>query len=233
MAQAWLDLELGWSLLTILATTLVYRLALHAFERSGRNSLLHPLITAPLVIAGTLVLFSVDFTRYESGAQILTWMLGPATVALAIPLYHQASNIRRHGAAVILTTLLGGAIAVALAMGAAALAGADQEVIRSLASKSVTTPIALSLSELLGGIAQLAAGAVIITGVCGALCGPPLLHSMGITDNRVIGFTLGVTAHGIGTARAFTIDRQAGAYASLGMGLTGMLTAFILPLILR
>lgn len=220
------------SLALLLATWVVYRLALLLFQASGRNTLLHPLITAPLPIAAALALLQFDFSEYQQRVAILTWLLGPATVALAIPLYHQAANIRRHALPIFLTTIFGGTIAVVLALAGASLANGSEQVLHSLASKSVTTPIALALSDILDGNAQLAAGAVIITGVTGAACGPLLMQSMGITDSRVIGFTLGLTAHGIGTARAFDIDRTAGAYASLGMGLTGLLTALGLPLLL-
>lgn len=232
MSEWWQTFDPGWSLLAILLTLLTYRLALELFQRSGRNALLHPLITAPLPIAATLYGLGITYPDYLDGVALLGWMLGPATVALAIPLYHQMANIRQHALAIALTTAVGGFAAIAIALAGAALLGADSLVLRSLASKSVTTPIALELSQILDGNAQLAAGAVIITGVVGALLGPIMLRSLGITDHRVVGFTLGLTAHGIGTARAFDIDPKAGAYASLGMGLTGLLTGFGLPLIL-
>lgn len=233
MPPNWSTLASSGTALALLTTLAVFRLALLVFERSERNALLHPLITAPSVIALGLIVLQIDFSRYQQGSALLSYALGPATVALAIPLYHQAANFRRHLPAILLTTLVGGTIAVTLAMGSAILAGAEQEVIRSIASKSITTPIAVAVSEIIGGIPQLAAGAVIITGVTGAVVGPPLLAKLGITDSRVVGFTLGLTAHGIGTARAFDIDKQAGSYASLGMGINGMLTALLLPLILN
>jgi predicted murein hydrolase (TIGR00659 family) len=231
MSNFWQSLELGSAVFAILVTLLVYRGSLLLFEKSGHNSLFHPLISGPLVVAAAIALLPITFTQYQSWVALLTWLLGPATVALAIPLYHQAANIRAHAIPIILTVFIGGCLAVASALASAALLGADDEVLRSLASKSITTPIALALSEIVGGIGQLAAGAVIITGVTGALVAPAMLRRLGITDKRVIGLTLGITAHGIGTARAFDIDAQAGAYASLGMGLTGILTALILPLL--
>ncbi len=230
-ASWWQSFDPGWSILAILLTLIIFQLSLMLFEKSKRNSLFHPLITGPVAIAAGIALLPVTFHGYQDRVAILTWLLGPATVALAIPLHRQLPNIRTHAAAILLTTLLGGSAAVAIALAGAAIMGADPVVMHSLASKSITTPIALSISELIGGIGQLAAGAVIITGVAGALTAPPLLRSIGITDTRIIGFTLGLTAHGIGTARAFDIDLQAGAYASLGMGLTGLLTALILPLL--
>jgi putative effector of murein hydrolase len=127
-------------------------------------------------------------------------------------------------------TFGGAGIAVAMAVGVAWLLGASDEVLRSVATKSITTPIALSVSEIIEGIPRLAAACVVITGVVGAALGPGLLARAGISDHRVIGFTLGLTAHGIGTARAFDISPQAGAFASLGMGLTGLVTAAFLPL---
>lgn len=230
-ANLWQSFEPGSSVFAILVTLLVFRLSLMLFEKSNRNSLLHPLITGPMAIAIGITLLPIQFEDYQNWVAVLTWLLGPATVALALPLHEQLPNIRASAVPILATTLLGGSAAVAIALASAAIMGADQLVLHSLASKSITTPIALSISELIGGVAQLAAGAVIITGVTGALVAPAMLRRIGITDSRVIGFTLGVTAHGIGTARAFDIDLQAGAYASLGMGLTGMLTALILPLL--
>lgn len=230
-AAMWQSIQPGSSILAILVTLMIFRLSLMLFERSGRNSLFHPLITGPLAIAAGIALLPIQFEDYQNRVAILTWLLGPATVALAIPLHNQLPNIRAGALPILITTLLGGSAAVALALASAAILGADTVVLHSLASKSITTPIALSISELIGGVGQLAAGAVIVTGVTGALVAPTMLRSIGITDSRIIGFTLGVTAHGIGTARAFDIDLQAGAYASLGMGLTGLLTALILPLL--
>jgi predicted murein hydrolase (TIGR00659 family) len=231
MLEALYTTPLQHTLIGILATLLVYRAALTLYTRGGRQPWIHPLITAPLVIATALILADISYQSYFSSTALLTAALSPATVALALPLYHQAANIRDNSTAIIVTTTLGATVAVALAIFLAAWVGADDALLKSMATKSITTPIAISLSELIGGIPQLAAGAVIITGVVGAALGPVLLRAVGITDYRIIGFTLGLTAHGIGTARAFDIDREAGAWASLGMGLTGLLTAALLPLL--
>lgn len=130
----------------------------------------------------------------------------------------------------LLTTLLFGAsFAVISALGIAWLLGGNSETLVSLAPKSVTTPIALGIAEKVGGLQGLTAGVVVFTGVIGAILGPLLFSKLGIRDDRIIGFVTGICAHGVGTTRAFEISSRCGAFSSLGLGMTGALTALILP----
>lgn len=215
----------------ILATLLVYRGALYLFARTNKHPLAHPLFIAPALIALGLTLAELSYADYLVKTEWLVWMLGPATVALAMPLYTVASGIRPDMSRVLLLTLVGASFSVFSAIAIAWALGADALTLGGLATKSVTTPIALAVSELIGSKAQLAATAVVITGVTGAISAPWLMPRIGINDERALGFTLGLTAHGIGTARAFDISQQCGAFASLGMSLTALLSAVCLPLL--
>jgi len=192
-------------------------------------SLLHPLVTAPLLVSAVLLLINIDYIEYRSANQPLFFLLGTATVALAIPLHQQFHHIRSLAKPLLLTLLFGASFAVISALMIAWLLGANGETLISIAPKSVTTPIALGIAEKIGGQSGLTAGIVVFTGVIGAIFGPALFRWLGITDDRIKGFVLGICAHGVGTARAFEISNKCGAFSSLGLGLTGAITAIILP----
>lgn len=159
-------------------------------------------------------------------------LLGPATVALAIPLYAQFDRLRRLALPIGLSLLAGSLAAAFSAVLIGKLFGASTLTLISLAPKSATTPIAMGIAERLGGLPSLTAVLVILTGILGAICAGPLFRLLGIADPAVRGFALGITSHGIGTARAFQDSEQAGAFAALAMGLNGLATALLLPLLL-
>ncbi|WP_438951856.1 LrgB family protein [Porticoccus sp.] len=223
-----------------LATTLLLVLTFAAFAAAlwlyrlnrGRptlQALMHPLVTGPLMVSGILVASHIDYDQYREANQLFFFLLGTTTVALAIPLHQQFHYIRRLLKPLIMTLSFGASFAVLSALIIAWLLGGTMETLISLAPKSVTTPIALGLSEKIGGIPALTAGVVVFTGVVGAVMGPMLFRWLGITDDRIIGFVTGICAHGVGTTRAFEISARCGAFASLGLGMTGALTAFTLP----
>ncbi len=193
------------------------------------HSLLHPLVTAPLVVSAMLLLTNIDYQQYQRANQPLFFLLGTATVAFAIPLHQQFHRIRNLAKPLIITLLFGASFAVISALSIAWLLGASVETLVSSAPKSVTTPIALGISEKIGGNPSLTAGIVVFTGVIGAVIGPLLFRYLGIRDDRIKGFILGICAHGVGTARAFEISGRCGAFSSLGLGLTGVITALALP----
>ena len=180
-----------------------------------------------------LLLTDTPYPTYFAGAQFVHFLLGPATVALAIPLYAQLGKVRAMRWPVLLGLSVGSVCAVASAMGIARALGASVPTQLSLAPKSVTTPIAMAVAERIGGIASLAAVLVIVTGIVGAVVAPALFRWLRIKDHAIQGFALGVVAHGIGTARAFAINEQAGAFAALAMGLNGAITALLLPALLQ
>ncbi|TNE75822.1 MAG: LrgB family protein [Gammaproteobacteria bacterium] len=218
--------------LTGIAFALALRLYRACRSRPAIQALLHPLVVGPLLVTSVLLLSGLDYSQYRQANTPFFYLLGTATVALAIPLHQQFHHIRQLARPLLTTLLFGASFAVISALGIAWLLGANTETLISLAPKSVTTPIALGIAEKVGGLSGLTAGVVVFTGVIGAILGPLLFHKLGIRDDRVIGFITGICAHGVGTTRAFEISPRCGAFSSLGLGLTGALTALILPWLL-
>ena len=181
------------------------------------------------MLAIVLWLGNIDYRRYFDGAQFVHFLLGPATVALAIPLYAEWPRLKAMAGPLLIALVVGSLTAVLSAYAIGALLGASRASLISLAPKSVTTPIAMAVAEPLGGLPALAAALVMLTGVIGAVSAPYLYRWLRINDDAVRGFAIGLAAHGIGTARAFQGSEQAGAFAALAMGLNGLITAVSLP----
>lgn len=217
----------------LLATLAAYRLALAVHRRSGGSAWLHPVAVATLILVTLLLLTGVDYATYFEGGRYIHVLLGPATVALAVPLYHQLARLRRDWAALLAGALIGSAAAVVIAMLSAGWLEASRETVLSMSVKSVTMPIALGLTETFGGVVSLTSALVMLTGILGGALTQPLLALLHIREAHINGFTLGVVAHGIGTARALQESQEMGAFAGLAMGLAGLLTAVLLPLCLR
>ncbi|WP_299585223.1 LrgB family protein [uncultured Microbulbifer sp.] len=201
------------------------------YRRSG-TVLLHPIVTASLLVFAILYALEIPYRDYQSSSALLYALLGPAVVALAIPLKQNLAIIRRAGWPLLVTIVVGALLAPAIAVVIAFLLGAGESVLLALSGKSITTPIALALAEKIHAALSLTAGIVVFTGVVGALAGPPLLRGLGIRDDRILGVVLGINAHAVGTARALEISALCGACAALAMGLCGALSALILPLII-
>lgn len=213
----------------ILLTLLSYRFAVWVYGRSNSLPLLHPFLVASVPVILVLWLSGVSYEEYRDQTSLISFLLGPATVALAWPLYRQLHTVRSVLRPILLATLIGAVLCAAIAVGLAWWLGAPAEVVGSLAPKSVTTPIAVEVVKSTGGYVSLAAGAVAITGIIGALAAGPVFRLLKVSDHRVKGFALGLVAHAIGTARAFEYGEKAGAFASLGLGLCGLITALALP----
>ncbi|MCL6271175.1 LrgB family protein [Sansalvadorimonas sp. 2012CJ34-2] len=207
-----------------------YLLGQKIYKLSRCFPLLHPVLMAVIPVIVILHLTGLDYLQYREGTEFFTLLLGTATVALAVPLYQQLHLIRTHARALMWTLVLGAIFTPAVALGLGWISGATEVTLLSLAPKSVTTPIAIAVAESIGGLATVAAGTVICAGIVGAVIAPPLMSRMGIHNPAVRGFTMGLTAHAAGTARAFEISPVSGAFASLGLALTGALTAFTMPL---
>ncbi|MDJ0741686.1 MAG: LrgB family protein [Gammaproteobacteria bacterium] len=219
-------------LLGLTATLLAYSLAYRLFERAGSHPLLHPVVTAVAMLIGFLLLADIDYRSYFDGAQFVHFLLGPATVALAVPLYQQLPKLRRLWAPVLVATLAGVAVGAASSVGFAVLFGADLQTQLSLAPKSVTAPVAMGISEQIGGLPSLTAVLVVVTGILGAVLGSHLFRLLRIRDDSVKGIAMGITAHGIGTARAFQLSREMGAFSGLAMALSALTGALLVPLLL-
>lgn len=203
------------------------------FARIGRPLWMPPVVLSAVMLAAAIAILSVDYVSYQEGALWITVLLGPATVALGIPLYQQIHHIRAMWLPIVVTLPLAATLAGVYAVVIAWAMGATPEVLASLAPKSVTAPIAIGITKQLGGSVPLLMGGLLITGVVATLFVDLLAKWASIEDERILGFALGLNGHAIGTARAFDISHTAGAFASLGMGLTGVFTALILPLVFR
>ena len=203
------------------------------FGRLGRPIWLPSVVIAAVLLAVVIAVLPIDYAGYYLGAGWLTALLGPATVALGVPLYQQMHHIRALWRPILCALPVAVTLAAAYAVVIAWLLGATPEVLASLAPKSVTAPIAIGITEQLGGSVPLMMGGLLVTGVVATLFVDLLTRLLSIDDERIIGFALGLNGHAIGTARAFEISHTAGAFASLGMGLTGVLTALILPLVFQ
>ncbi|WP_445001370.1 LrgB family protein [Halomonas mongoliensis] len=229
--QLWVYLS-GSPLLSLLATLLIFALAVRINRALGGTPLLHPVTLSIAMLIGLLLLVDMDYATYFEGAQFIHFLLGPATVALAIPLYDHRERVRRLLGPLLIACMTGIVTAVASTLGLAMALGARAETVLSLAPRSVTSPIAMGVAEQIGGIPSLAAGLVLLTGSIGCALSPWVFRLLRIKDPAVQGFSLGLSAHGFGTAQAFArIGAVAGAFSGLAMGLTGLLTAFLLPLL--
>lgn len=217
-----------WPWLTL--TLLAYGGALWLYRRSAQHPLLLPVLTAVAAIVLALHFTQTPYLVYAEGNQFFHALIGPATVALAVPLYSQLERLKQIWRPVMVALLVGSCTAIGSAVLLAWALGGALETGMSLAPKSATMPIAMALAEQLGGLAPLAACAVAFTGIAGTLMARPLLARMRIHDPAVRGFAIGLTAHAIGTARELQFNATAGAFAALAMGLNGVATALLLPL---
>jgi predicted murein hydrolase (TIGR00659 family) len=200
------------------------------YRATGGIALLNPVVVAITAVAGTLLVTDTEYARYFEGSRFLHFLLGPATVALAVPLARQGCLLRRYWRALGLALVAGSVTAVGSALLLGWLLGLPAASLASMLPKSATTPIAMGVAEGVGGVGSLTAVLVIIAGLLGAVLGIPLLRACGIRSPMAQGFALGVAAHGLGTARGFQSGATTGAFAGLGMGLNGILTALLVPL---
>jgi predicted murein hydrolase (TIGR00659 family) len=228
----WVYLRTG-PLLWLTVTLAAYVAAQWLYERAGLNPLLNPVAIAVIMLVALLTATGTEYQTYFEGAQFVHFLLGPATIALAVPLYSHFGKVKAVVLPMLAALLCGAVTAVVTAVGVALLLGASYETLASLAPKSVTTPIAMGISEQIGGLPSLTAVLVILTGVLGAMLATPVLNLLGITDWKARGFAAGVAAHGIGTARAFHVSEVAGTFAGIAMGMNGLVTAFLVPLLIE
>ena len=218
-----------WLTVTVLAWIAADALA----QASGRHPLVNPLLLTVAGVAALLLATGTPYGTYFAGAQFVHFLLGPATVAIAVPLFRNWPLVVRHALPMLAALLAGGLTAIASALAVAASLGVPHDVLVALAPKSVTAGIAMGISEGLGGAPALTAVLVIATGLIGAVMVTPLMNALGIRDYAARGFAVGLASHGIGTARACTVDPVAGTFAGIAMGLNALLSAVLVPLIVR
>lgn len=200
-------------------------------SRANRHPLCHPVLWSTPVLIGLLLWSGTPYAVFREATFPLSFLLGPAVVGLGVPIWAERARIRRLAIPIVLALSAGALTSIVSAVGILALFGAPRELLASIAPRATTTPVAMAIATQLGGIPSLAAVIVLFAGVFGAMCATPLLNLLGVRDYRARGFAVGVAAHGIGSARAFQVDRSAGALASLGMALNAVMTAALLSLL--
>ena len=230
--QLWVYLSTA-PLFGLTATLVIYVIAAAAYDRVDRAPWANPVLWSVIVIGGLLLATRTPYQTYFAGAQFVHVLLGPAVVALAWPLWERRAELRRRGVVLMLAALVGGVTAGGSAVLLAWLFGMPDEVVRSLASKSVTAPVAMGIAERVGGVPALAAVFAVVTGLVGALSAKYLFNLLRVDSWAVRGFALGTTSHGIGAARALQVHDDAGAYAGIALGLQVLLASLLIPLLFR
>jgi putative effector of murein hydrolase len=217
-----------------LTATLVTYVGVQAvYDRLDRAPWANPVLWSVLVLGAALMATGTPYPTYFAGAQFVHVLLGPAVVSLAWPLWLRRHELRRRGIALLLAALIGALAAAGSAVAIGALFGMPADVLRSLAPKSVTAPVAMGIAAQIGGVPALAAVFAVITGVIGAMSARALFGVMKLGDWSVRGFALGTTSHGIGAARALQVHADAGAYAGVALGLQVLLATLLLPFLAR
>jgi predicted murein hydrolase (TIGR00659 family) len=217
-------------LLWLTVTLLTYAVVDAVSLKTNRHALANPVLHSIWIIGVFLLATGTSYTTYFGGAQFVHFLLGPATVALAVPLYENRKVVAAAILPMLVALVIGSITAIVSAVVLAQLAGLPRGIVLSLASKSVTAGVAMGISESLHADPSLTAVSVVLTGIMGAIIVTPLMNRTGITDFRARGFAVGLAAHGIGTARAFQVDAVAGVFAGIAMSLNALVTSLLVPL---
>ena len=220
------------SVMWFAVTIIVYLLA-RALHARVRTQMVNPAIVTIVVIVLLLRVSATSYATYERGGRLLSFWLGPAVVALGLPLAQQLGNLRRQALGIGIALALGTVVGMVVAMGTATMLGASALVVRSLAPRSATSSIAIGISASVGGIPALSAIVSILSGALGGGIGVALLRAVGVRSRMATGLALGAAAHGFGTARAASQGEEEGAVAAVAMGAVGLLTALLAPLVVR
>jgi putative effector of murein hydrolase len=227
--EIWVYLS-GSPLLALTLTLAAWQLGTWLYERSGRHPLVNPVAIAVAAVAVAILAIDMPYATYFQGAQFVHFLLGTATVSLAVPIHRGLAQLRGRVLPLAAALLGGGAASIAVAIGMARLLGVDAPLQQGLWAKSVTAPIAMGVAERIGASPTLTAVYAVVTGVLGAALGRFVLDAVGCRAWWQRGVAIGIAAHGIGTSRAFTVHPEAGAWASLAMGLHGVIGAVLIPL---
>lgn len=215
----------------IIVTMSAYKVGILIYEKTGKHALLQPIVIAYVIMLPILIIAHIPYKQYFESVSILHFFLGPATVALALPLYKNLKLIHAYLLPIFITLFVGGIFTILSAVGILWLLGASKITMLSMTTKSVTAPITLITAQDIGANASLAIGFVVITGLLGALFGTFIFKLLRIKHDAAKGFALGLISHAVGTARAFEISENAAAFSALAMGLVGVFIAVFLPIV--
>jgi len=214
-------------------------LSLASFEigiyinRKTKFSLLNPLLIGIIITITFLMVFNIDYETYDNGGKFINMFLGPATVVLAVPLYKQLNLLKKNAKAIFIGIFFGTVIGIVSIICISHLVGLDDTIIKSLAPKSVTTPIGISISEQIDGIVPITVLAIVATGIIGAVIGPTVCKICRIEDEVAVGIAIGTASHAVGTSKAIELGEVQGAMSSLSIGIAGIMTVVLAPLILK
>lgn len=200
------------------------------FKRT-RIGLLHPLIIAIFIIIAFLKISGVSYETFEQGSKFVSFMLGPSVVALGYVLYEQLEYLRGNVTSILTSVFVGSVVGILSVIILAKMTGADEVLIYSLEPKSVTTPIAMSIAKQSGGNVSLTAVIVLFCGIFGSIVGPLVLRMLKIKSSVAKGLAMGASSHGVGTAKAMEMGVIEGALSGLAIGLMGVMTALLIPLV--
>ncbi len=228
--EIWVYLT-GNPLFALVLTLTAYQIGLWLYAKSNKSSLVNPVAISVVLVASVLLIAGTPYAQYFEGAQFVHFLLGTATVSLAVPIYRQIDILKTRLIPLLVALICGGFVSIASAVGIAKLLKADSAIVGAMYAKSVTAPIAMGIALRLDVSPTLTAVFAIVTGILGAILGTHVLNLISAKAWWQRGFSMGVAAHGIGTSRAFAVHPEAGAYASLAMGLHGILGALLIPFI--
>lgn len=215
----------------LLVTLLTYRLGLWLRDRTGGHGLAQPVLVSIVLTSALVLLLDVDYDRYREGTELIAFWLGPATVALAVPLHRQYQRLNGLVLPLLVSIVAGATASIVSAYALVRLLGGDDVLATSMAPKAATTPVSIALAEVAGGVPALTAVFTIIAGIFGAVVGPTVLTLIGVRRPVARGVALGSVSHGIGTSRALHESEAEGAFAGLAMGLTALASSMLLPLL--
>lgn len=216
----------------VLLTLAAYRIGREVKDRTGGHAVAQPVLVAIVLIGIVLTWTDVDYDVYADGTWLIAFWLGPATVALAVPLHRNAHRLKGFLVPMLVAIPLGALVSIVTAVVAVQVLGGGDELARTLAPKAATTPVSLALSGENGGIPALTAVLTIFIGILGAVAGPAVLNLLRVRDRRARGLAMGAVSHGVGTSRSLHDNETEGAFAGLSMGLTALATSLLLPVVI-
>lgn len=217
----------------LLLTLAAYRVGVRLRRATGNHPLAQPVLIAVLIVGAVMWALQIEYDDYMAGGSLVHFLLGPATVALAVPLHRQAHHLKELLVPMLVAIPLGAVVSVTSGILLVRLLGGDHALQMTMAPKAATTPIAIAVADHAGGIPALVAVFTIVAGMLGAVAGPAVLNLVRVRDRRARGLAMGAVSHGIGTSRALHEDATEGAFAGLSMGLTALVTCLLVPLVVH
>ena len=230
IVEIWVYLS-GSPLFALFITLAAYQIGLWIYKRTKQNPLANPVAIAIILVASVIQLIEMPYSSYFEGAQFIHFLLGSATVSLAVPICRGLSSMKGRSIPLLASSVAGGLVSIISSVNIAKLLGADANITGAMYSKSVTAPIAMGIAERISVSPTLTAIFAVTTGILGAILAPFILNILGMKAWWQRGFAIGIGAHGIGTSRAFSIHPEAGTYASLAMGMNGIISAVAVPIL--